>query len=409
MSKIEKIEVFVFRYPQHYKIGGHEDAPGRFPGTDYYLEPQWPQAYSRMAESCLVKVSSDDGLAGWGEAQSPVTPQTPAAILTTLLGPSLLEQDFRDTAVLYERMCQLMLVRGHVGSFLFDALAALDTALWDLKGRYYNEPLYRLLGGARRLELPAYVSGLRQKTLEEKLEAARSFIARGFAGVKIFTGADVRKAADEMRALRSELSEGVFLALDALWACDRGSARRLGRMLDAAEAAWFEAPLAVEDVKGHAALAQVLDTPVAGGEALRSVSQFRPWLEAGALDLAQPDVMRAGITGVMRIAELAAVFHVPTTLHVGVCTGIGIAATWQVAAALPGVLPQEHQVDLFDAMNTVLENSLTEEKGRLQVPSRAGIGVVVNESAVRSMAVETWVVDREGRRLVEEKHDCSVR
>lgn len=400
MSRVQKIDVFVFRYPQHYKIGGHEEAPGRFPGTDYYLEAEWPQAYSRVVESCLVKITAENGLVGWGETQAPVTPQTPAALITTLLGPSLLGQDVRRISFLYERMQQLMLARGHWGSFLADAIAGLDNALWDLNGRMESVPIYQMLGGAFRYELKAYVSGLRKPTIGDKVSFATDAIAKGFAGVKLFSGSNQAKALSEMEALRSAMPKESFLALDALWSCSLSEAKRLGKALDAIQAAWFEAPLAVEDIESHVALATYLATPIAVGEVLRTARQFRPWLEKRAMAIVQPDVMRAGISGVSRIAALADAFHATTTLHVGVCTGVGVAATWQVAAALPGTLPQEHQLDLFVSMNSMLKTPLVEKDGMLQVPSKPGNGVEVNEDVVKAMSVEHWAVDRDGRQLM---------
>src|SRR5689334_5979774 len=142
---IESIEVFTIRYEHHYRIAGHEDAPGRLPGTDYYVEPQWVHAYSSLTESCLVKITAGTGAIGWGETQAPLTPQTPAALITTLLGPALLRQDPLATSKLYDRLYHLMLARGHTGSFLIDAVAGLDTALWDLKARHYRAPLFELL------------------------------------------------------------------------------------------------------------------------------------------------------------------------------------------------------------------------------------------------------------------------
>lgn len=401
MSTVQKVEVFIVRYPQHYKIAGHENSPGRFPGTDYYREPEWPQAYSRVTESCLVKITADSGLIGWGESQAPVTPQTPAALITTLLGPALLGEDFRRISYHYERLQKLMLARGHWGSFLCDAIAALDTALWDLNGRAEGVPIYQMLGGASRRELTAYASGLRRPTLKEKAELAEQATRRGFAGAKLFTGSDPGKAMDELEAVREAMPEGSFVALDALWSCDLRGALQLGQTLDVVDAAWFEAPLDVEDIESHRALANRIATPIAVGEVLRTARQFRPWLEQRAMQIVQPDVIRAGVSGVNRIAALADAFHASTTLHVGVCTGIGIAATWQVAATLPGTLPQEHQLDLFPSMNSMLKTPLEEKNGLLQVPDRPGIGVEVDEAKVKKMSVEHWLVDERGRRLVD--------
>ena len=398
--KVEQIDVYIVQFDQHYKVAGHSGAPGRLPGTDYYIEPQWTHAYSRVVEACLVKVTASGGLFGWGEVQAPLTPQTACALITTLLGPSLLGQPALATAALFDRMYQLMLARGHTGSFLLDAMAGLDIALWDLKGRRYDAPLVSLLGGPYRRELPAYVTGLRVPGLPAKLELARKFRAHGFAGVKLLTGAGVPALQEEAREVRAAIGSEAFLAVDAICKYDLSTATQVGRTLDSLGADWFEAPLHAEDVSGHAALARTISTRLAVGETLRTPRQFEPWLRERALAVAQPDIMRTGITGGTRIAALAQTHHVPVTLHTGICTGIGMAATWQVAAALPAALPQEHQHDLFEKVNGVLDTPLHETNGRLQVPERAGIGVEVNETAVARIATEHWVVDPNGRRQV---------
>jgi galactonate dehydratase len=398
---VEQIDVFTLRIPHHYRVGGHAETPGRLPGTDYYVEPQWVHAYSSVIEACLVRVTADDGTFGWGEVQAPLTPQTPCALITTLLGPALLGHHPLATAALYDRLYHLMLARGHVGSFLIDAIAGLDMALWDLKGRKYGVPLFELLGGPFRLRLPAYVSGLRVKTLDERIEAAKRFMSDGYAGVKIFTGSNVDDVETEVRALRRVLGPTVFFAVDAICRYDVSSAVRLGRCLDEVAASYFEAPLNAEDVQGHAALARQMSTPIAVGETLRTARQFEPWLASRALAIAQPDIMRTGITGALKIATLAEAHHVPTSLHTGVCTGVGMAATWQLAAALSGSLPQEHQHDLFQAVSQVLETPLQQENGLLLVPQRPGIGVDVNENAVAALSSEHWRVDRNGRRRMD--------
>lgn len=398
--KVQQIDVFTLRLPQHYRISGSEAMPGRLPGTDYYIEPQWPQVYSSALETCLVKIAADDGTHGWGEVQAPVSPQTPCSLITTLLGPALLGQDALATGAHFDRLYQLMLARGHTGGFLVDALAGLDTALWDLKARRYRAPLFEVLGGARRLELPAYVSGVRVQGLQRKTEEARRLVGRGFLGVKLFSGEEPEAAAVEVREVRAALGAEAFLAVDAVCRYDFPRALVLGRALDAVRADWFEAPLGVEDMEGHAALAGRLDTPLAVGETLRTARQFEPWLRSRALAIAQPDVMRAGVSGVWRIAALADTHHVPVTLHTGVCTAIGMAATWHVSAALPGTLPQEHQESLFAAANAFLATPLEEKGGRLRVPSGPGLGVDVDESKLTAFVTERWRVDSEGRHLV---------
>ena len=192
--QVHKIEVFAIAVPHHYKVGGHADSPNQLPGTHYYIEPQWLHVYSTQTESCLVKITADDGTIGWGEAQSPITPQTTATLISTLLGPALLGQNLGDADKLYERLYYLMLARGHTGSFTMDAIAALDTAVWDIRGQREKRPIFDLLGGAKRRDLPAYVSGLRVSGLDDKIKLARTICDDGYAGAKIFTGASIAEA-----------------------------------------------------------------------------------------------------------------------------------------------------------------------------------------------------------------------
>ena len=168
--------------------------------------------------------------------------------------------------------------------------------------------------------------------------------------------------------------------------------------LDELQAAWLEAPVAPDDVAGHAELVRRLRTPVAIGEHLRTVQQFKPWFERDALGIAQPDVPRTGITGAKKIAELAAAHQRQVGLHIGVFTAIGMAATWQTAAALPNFLVQEHQLDLFGPVNKILKSPLEERNGLLQVPTGPGLGVEVDEPVVLEETVEHWVIDENGKR-----------
>ncbi|MBS1813301.1 MAG: mandelate racemase/muconate lactonizing enzyme family protein [Acidobacteria bacterium] len=399
MNTIQQIDVFTVKIAHHYKIAGHEETPGRLPGTDYYIEPQWSQAYSRATESCLAKITLADGTFGWGEAQSPITPETTATLMTTLLGPSLLGQNADEIAALNQRMYGLMLPRGHFGSFLVDAIAGLDTALWDIRGKVQGAPISALLGGPKGARLSSYVSGLRKKTLDEKVAAANDFYARGFGGVKVFTGSDVRKVEEEARAVRAVFGRDRLFAIDALWSCDLVSAAYLCRMLEELQGAWLEAPLHPQDVEGHAELVRQTTVPIAVGEVLRTPLEFEPWFRRRALSIAQPDVMRCGITNTMQIAEMAAEHDIPVAAHVGVSTGVGVAATWQVAAALKISLPQEFQGDLFGVANSLLSTPLEEAGGDLIVPDRPGIGVDVDEAAVAAVSSEHWIVDSNGRRM----------
>jgi D-galactarolactone cycloisomerase len=396
---VERADIYVVKIRKHYRVGGHEDAPDRLSGTDYYFEPQWRQAYSRITESCLIKLTASNGIEGWGEAQAPLLPETPASILARLLAPMIIGTPALASEAAYERLYHAMLVRGHNASYQLDAIGAIDTALWDIRGQRWNAPICELLGGPIRERLPAYLSGLRRPTREQRLDVAKQAISDGMAGVKLFIGQPSTESLDELRAVRTAIGSDAMLAVDCIHGADWDGALRIGQVLDELNGSFLEAPLGMEDLEGHRELGSRIRTRLAGGENFRSVQQYLPWVQSRAWRVTQPDVVRCGITAARRIAGLAHAFHVPAALHVGVCTGVGMAATWQVAASLPNFLVQEHQFDLFETANRFLTTPLTTGQGQLVVPAGAGLGVHVSEDEVLRHSVEHWTVTPEGPRL----------
>jgi L-alanine-DL-glutamate epimerase-like enolase superfamily enzyme len=359
------------------------------PGTDYFFEPHWRQAYSQKVEACLLKLTTDNGLVGWGEAQAPILPETAASIIKNLVGPFLLGKDPLRRAWIYDQLYHINNIRGHGSGFMLDAIAAADIALWDLAGKHYNAPICELMGGPFTNELTAYISGLRQPTLEEQCQAARQYMAEGYAGIKLFPGENIENT---IREVRKAAGPDARLYCDLLWRCRLDEALRLGRLLDAEKYEFFEAPLPPEDIAGHRRLVQSLDTPIAIGETLRTAYEFQSWFDNGALGVAQPDVVRAGLTAALKISALAEARRIPVAPHVGVCTGIGMAATWQLAAAVPNFLIQEFQLELAIRANTILKTPLEWHGGKLIVPTRPGIGVEIDEDALSDVIVEQWTV-----------------
>ena len=390
--KIQAVEVFAFKYDHHYRLGGHTDAPNRLPGTDYYFEPQWSQAYSRFTESCLVKITTDDGLTGWGEAQAPLVPEVPATLIAKLFAPAILGLYAADTEFIYNRLYHLNHVRGHTASYTIDAITAIDIALWDIKGKVAGKPLNQLLGTVHHNKLPLYVSGLRRPNLAERQTLAKEKIAEGFKGVKIFIGDTPEKTIAECNAIRAVIGPDAELAFDAICRHNYEDAYQIGLGLDELNAAWFEAPIDPEDVAGHAKLAKAIKTPLAIGEPLRTIREFKPWLEQHAMKIAQPDIVRCGITGGLEIINEVQKYGLKVAPHIGICTAIGIAATWHVTSIIKNPISQEHQLDMFGTVNKVLLNSLQVEAGEAIVPTGIGLGIEVDENFIRANSSETWLI-----------------
>lgn len=347
--------------------------------SDYYLRPPWRSLYSDRYETLLVRITCDDGAEGWGEALAPVGPEIVQAIVDRLLAPALLGQDPRRVRPLWTRLTGLMRERGHLVGHQADALAAVDIALWDLAGKAAGLPVHALLGGAYRDTVPTYVSGLPVATDTERAALARNWIAQGATSVKLHLGRGVE---EDLATFDAVAATGMRVAVDAHWAYDLADALRLGKALDARGAWFLEAPLAPEDVDGHHELAAALVTPVAVGETLRNRFEFKLWLQERAMDVAQPDVGRTGITEALAIAEIASVHHVPVAPHHSVGLGVVLAAGIHVAAAIEAMPVFEFQPGPFPVANRILTRPLTGGPGSFDVPAAPGLGVDVDITAL---------------------------
>ncbi|MFG2058433.1 mandelate racemase/muconate lactonizing enzyme family protein [Micromonospora sp. NPDC048930] len=382
MLQIERVETYVvkLRPPEAY-LGARPDGGH---GDDYYLRPPWRSLYSDRFETLLVKLTADDGTYGWGEALAPVAPEVPQAIVDRLLAPALIGQDPRRVRPLWTRLTGLMRERGHLVGHQADALAAVDTALWDLAGKAYGMPVHALLGGAYRREVPTYVSGLPRPTDTDRAALAADWVRQGVRAIKLHLGHGVDAdlaTYDAVAATHPDLR----VAVDAHWAYDTADALRLGRALDERQAWFLEAPLVPEDVDGHRELAAAIATPVAVGEALRNRYEFRAWLAARAVDLCQPDVARTGITEAMAIAEVAAAHHVPVAPHHSVGLGVAVAAGLHVAAAIDAMPAFEFQPGTMRVASRILTVPLAGGPVSFPLPDSPGLGVDVDHSLLEDL------------------------
>lgn len=383
--KIARVSAFAVKSERAYVMSGAVQQQGLLPGSEYRRFAPHRQLYSTRSEAALVRIETDDGLVGWGEAQAPIAPEVVLTIVERVLAPALLGEDALATSARARDMYETLRVRGQTGGFQQDAIAAVDIALWDLRARAHGQSLADLLGGRLRDRLPCYVTGLRQSTRDARAEEAAQWARQGF-GVKPCLGFGGPEDAAEAVALRDAMGEGSMLAIDGMWGFALPEARRLGRVLAELDVAFLESPLAPEDVDAHRDLTAALDVPVAVGEPLRTRHQFRPWLTARAMDVAQPDVMRNGISETLAITTMAATQGLPVALHTGVVTVVGMAATWQVAATLPTFLVQEYQPVMREQFASLAAQPLVVADGFAHVPDGPGLGIEVDEAGVHAMA-----------------------
>lgn len=238
------------------------------------------------------------------------------AAIESDIKPLLVGQDPSNIEGLWEMLNRRLLYvgRGGIASF---AIAAVDIALWDLRGQREGKPLYLLAGGQSR-EIAAYGSGVDlPKPLPELLRQVEGFLERGFRGIKVKIGRpDSGEDEERVAAVRRLAGDGIDLMVDANMSWTAEHALEMGKRLQPHGLFWFEEPAIPEDVAGHAMLARELETPIAVGESLHSVHEFRRYVDERAAGVLQIDpVTNGGITASLRALALADAAGLMTSSH----------------------------------------------------------------------------------------------
>ena len=243
----------------------------------------WSQGWIDHRSVNLVKVSTDEGIVGWGEGAG-------AEVIDGMLAPALIGQDPTNRIGLWQRMFHV-LYNGNIAVGLGgSAISAVDTALWDITGRALGQPIYNLLGGKVRDRVAVYATGLYYTEGEfptRLLDEARGYVEAGFMGMKTKVGGlpmdeDVKRVA----ALREAIGPDVKLMVDANQAYNATSAIRMGRRLEEYDILWFEEPVNAQDVEGYLQVKSALPMAIAGGENLRTRYEFSQFLARRAYDIA---------------------------------------------------------------------------------------------------------------------------
>ncbi|CAM3777863.1 mandelate racemase/muconate lactonizing enzyme family protein [Rahnella bruchi] len=378
--KISHIECFPLKItPQQAYLGGSVEGHN----SDYYYRPEYRCVYSRKMETCLVKITTNEGYVGWGEALAPVVPQVIAEVINHLFAPLLIGQSPFASGVLNSKMYDAMRDRGHITGYHIDAIAAVDIALWDLKGKILQLPVYQLLGGAYRETIPCYVSGLPEPDLPARCHLAKQWQNKGFNAFKLALGYGVREDIENVSGIRETLGNDANIFLDAHWNYSVAQAAELAAALHPLGVGFLEAPLLPEDIAGHRELRAKSPVAIAIGETERTRYQFKPFIEQRAADILQPDVGRTGISEMMHIASMAEAWNLQVAPHLSVGLGPCIAASIQVAAAIPNLFMLEYQPPVFAIANQLLTTPLVCEQGHYQRPEGHGLGIEINEERVR--------------------------
>lgn len=376
--KISEIDVFVVKAPL--------DKPFAF-----------SQGWVHQRAATLVRVTTDSGIQGWGEAftQGLEPPEIAAAAVSYALVPVVMGKDALSPAVLWQSMYARTRDFGRKGSVM-SAISAIDIALWDIAGKHYNVPIYALLGGAHRTSVQPYATGFYrlkgQGEVARLTEEAMMHSDAGFRAMKIKLGFGIRDDLTVMQSIVEALNDSTIeLMVDTNHAYGRNDAIRLGLGLSEFSLRWYEEPVVPEDIEGYAVVRAALDLPIAGGENEHTAYGYNSLFRADALDVAQPDIGSCGgFTAVRDVLAMAQANGVMVNPHVW-GTAVAQAASLQFIATIPvthhSLFPIEPVLEYDVSSHPFRQDLIAEpwsmQQGRVSIPSKPGLGIDVNLDTVK--------------------------
>jgi len=351
----------------------------------------------------LVRVTTDHGLVGIGESYHGAGVHQ--IIVDERLQSPLLGQDPRNIDRLYHDMMHAMSASGYYQGAVMSAISGIEMALWDILGQALGAPIWQLLGGKFRERIRLYndCHAGQDETPEAYAAKALEVEALGFTACKFdidplpsrrdrynraLSNDDLAHHVQVVAAIRQALQPNTDLAIDAHWAYAPADILKIAHAFEDLGLLWLEDPIPPENVDAMARVAASTRTPICTGENLYTRFGFRELIEAQAADIVSPDLSKAGgLLEGRRIADLADLYYINVAPH-NIGSPIETVATCHVCAAVPNFLALEfHHLDNPLWYSLVLGDPLISE-GHIVVPDRPGLGITLNEDAVRASARE---------------------
>jgi len=362
----------------------------------YLRQPEVRHLCDSGQDALLVRVETDAGITGIGEVDS-----NPMAAKGTIEGPFshttatglaqvVIGEDPLETEKIWHKMYRANIYGGRRGVG-FHAMSGIDMALWDIKGKALGLPVWKLLGGGFQEKIRCYASSLFGETPEKTRELARRYRDQGFTAVKFGwdpMGRDERTDVALVREARTGLGDDTDLLIDAGLVWDAKTALQRARAFSEYRIFWLEEPLRPDDYEGYRRLAEATEVRIAAGEEESGRQSFLDLMDRGRIDVVQVDLTRCGgFTEAMKIAALAWDRGLPAANH-GFTTYVNVTAALHWLNSIPNALICEFVAE----EETNLREFLTRQKlrardGYLEIPQEPGLGVDLDEDAVRRFRV----------------------
>jgi L-alanine-DL-glutamate epimerase-like enolase superfamily enzyme len=338
-------------------------------------EPPLAPMGETSAHHTLIKVFTDEGVVGFGEAFR-FAPRAMCAFIDEVLKPLIVNQNPLEIEKLWLHMFNTTFRYGRKGLSLH-AISGVEIALWDILGKYRNLPVCEMLGGTCREKVRAYASLHKYERPEEVAEIAERCVKQGYTAIKLH-----QQDVASVHAAREAIGDGVDLMLDASGAWTLREALDMTKKLEEYGLIWLEEPLlSMDDYTGLAWLREKSGVAIAAGENEYTVSGFREMLMAGAVDIAQPDAIKSGgILQCKKIFALAEAFNVQATTH-SFYYGPGLAATLQLCfnnAVSPFI-----EISALPLKQSFIHPDLRPKEGFLESLDGPGLGIILDEDVVK--------------------------
>lgn len=345
----------------------------------------------------FLKIQTDEGIVGWGE---PVIEGKAATVKTAVSGlmEDLIGKDPMTIEDHWNRMYRSGFYRG--GPILMSAIAGIDQALWDTKGKFYNAPVHQLMGGKARDKMKVYswIGGDRPRDVAQ---AAKKMTEQGFLAVKMNATEELQyvdsydkidQAVKRIAAVREAVGPGIGIGIDFHGRVHKPMAKILAKELEAYRPMFIEEPVLPENNEALREIANYVSIPIATGERMFSRWQFKNLLKDGFVDIIQPDLSHAGgITECKKIISMAEAFDVAAAPHCPLGP-IALAACLQVDATCHNVFIQEQSLKIHynqgsDLLDYLVDKAVFKyEEGYVAIPGKPGLGIEINEEHVKKMA-----------------------
>jgi galactonate dehydratase len=352
----------------------------------------------------FVRVATDSGVVGWGEAYSQYDRDRAVAAQVEELGRYLIGRDpFQIRHILQIAFDDFAQRRGSLE--LYCAMSGIEQALWDIAGKATGQPVYNLLGGPVRSRIRVYANGWSYKVHEpdEFASKAEAMVKRGFTAIKFdpvpgpwrtyVPKEHIRHAVKVLRAVRKAVGPDVDLLIENHRRMAPMHAIALADALAEFDCYWFEEPCHCDNIEALAEVRHASKIPVVTGEALYTRTEFRRIFRARAVDIINPDVSNCGgILELMFIAAAAEAESIAVSPHNYNSTTLSLASTVHAAACMPNFIITEYFVTFEELGAKLCRNPLKPVDGYLPLPEGPGLGVEINEEAVRATKGQQFAI-----------------